>query len=298
MRYIEVKGGRMKYKNICKLVEEGYHFYLQSKKLDQLIYIIYKIFSKELRYYHNDQELIDNFILEFIEKKLMNVIENYQKKFDNVKNNFSFTSYFVASIKKAFFSYKQRYRIEKKWELMNICNLDIINLILDKENRFINLYNSHDDFWFIILESINKFPLIERVIFKLFYDFKLNLEELQYLVKNYGYEKTKSFLNMYYHKKEQINDKNNSIEQNSNKFYIENLISKYQDDIDKQYKILRYNLYKKRKSSKTLPSAKLIGKFLNFKNYKIYNQLYKIRKKIIYALNSKKQMIHEIYQCA
>lgn len=289
----------MKHINFYDFLEEGYIHYQQSKKLDKLIYNIYKFFSIELKHYHHDQDLIDNFILEFIEKRLMNVIKNYQKKFDETRNNFSFTAYFIGSIKKAFYSYKEKYINENKWEQINNYNIDITNIILDNENRFLNLYSSNDDFWFTILEYLNEFSIIDRIIFKLFYDFKLNLEELQYLISQYGFEKTKAFLRMYYQKKEQINDKNNLIEQNSYRFYLENLISKHYDDINKQYKILRYSLYKKRKSSKTLPSAKIIGNFLNYSNYKIYNHIYKIRKKIIYLINSRKHTINDIYyQCA
>lgn len=288
----------MKYKQLYNVIEEGYHYYVKFHKLDKLVYVIYKYFSKKLKRYYYDQELIENFIVDFIEQRLLNVIENYQKKFDNIKNNFSFTSYFIASFKKAFFSYRQRYLSLNKLEQINAYDVETINFILDSENRFKNLFKSYDNFWFIILDCLSQFTIMERIVFKLFYDFKLNMEELQYLIIHFGFEKTKSFLTKYYQKKENINHINNSIEKNCHKFFIENLILKHQGDMDTQYKVLRYALYKKRKCLKTTPSAKIIGSYLNLKNYKIYNQLFRIRKKIIYILNSHKHFMNQISQCA
>ncbi|GIX42154.1 MAG: hypothetical protein KatS3mg129_1887 [Leptospiraceae bacterium] len=275
-------------------IEKSYIEYLSNHDLSKMMEAIYFLYKKELLYFCTNEDIIHNFLLEFFESILEKVLENYKKRQDDI----SLLPYLKNSIKFSFFTYLKKHKIQLKFDKSKIYLSDNVSYKLSDPDEN-TCFNSYEDFWFKILEFLNDLPIYERILFKFYYDLKLNSEELKYLIIQYGFKKVKNFLNHYSKLREKNIEKNNLNEYNANYFYTLNIINNENPDdyLYTEYKKIRYNFYKRRYSRKTIPSAVEIGKFLGIKKNNLYNKMYKIRQKIYSKILNQKTFYHEYY-CA
>jgi hypothetical protein len=283
-----------KHIKLANKINQAYKYYCQNNDLKPLIETIYKEFYKYLLYINPKEEYVENFIIEFLESQLLDVLKYYKIH----KKEVEFSRYLRKAIKFAYLGYLKKQKGLKFNQLYVYDSEKTFNYIYEEDPYFYNNYLNEENFWFIILESLKKLNIEERIIFKLYYDFKLDSEELNYLVKKYGFKKIKEFLNHYEEKKEKINNKNQQTLNNANSFYYKNILdSQNNHEILPEYKWFRYNFYRRRISKKTIPSAKIIADFIGITKSQLYGYIYKIKNKILKILNNK-IISYQIYHCA
>jgi hypothetical protein len=261
-------------KLLDKRINQAYDYYLKKRDNSKLMEVIYNELSKELVYLNADDDFIYNFILDFIETRLQKVLESYQKYNKQVP----FSVYLRGSIKFAYYSYYKSRKKMIKFENQIVYYDNALNIIDDSYTKI----DKNENHWILILSYLQQFKIKDRIIFKLYYNFPLNANELQYLVLKKGFQKIKE----YYKKQEnyEVKDKYNVLQ-----------LSDFNNDSIKEPDSLNANLKKRRTLKKNVYAAD-IGRIFDTRSGYIYGRLTLIRKKLNSMISNHNAF--NKYQCA
>ncbi len=259
-----------------KKINLAYEYYLKKRDKTKLMEVIYNELSKELFYLKADDDFIYNFILDFIETRLSKVLEAYQKNNQQIP----FSNYLRGSIKFAYYSYYKSRKKMIQFENQIVYSENILNII---DESYFNIDKS-ENYWLLILSYLQKFKIKDRIIFKLYYNFPLNANELQYLVLKKGFQKIKDYFN-----KQEIND---VIEKYPN---YSLRLNNFNNTSGKDSPNLNLNL-KTRRAFKKNVCAPDIGRIFDIRSSYVYGRLNLIRKKLNSMISN--NIASNKYQCA
>ncbi|MFN3603383.1 MAG: hypothetical protein ACK4UJ_01600 [Leptonema sp. (in: bacteria)] len=174
-------------------MQNAYEIFKETGNKNEVIKHIYFLNSKELVKIYSDLDVRLNFIVHFIEFQLDKVLETY-RGLERRKTYlpFTFSQYLRGALKNSFYNYLKTHKIYSQE------NSDYVvkeNSVYLGENPLEVPKEIDMNFWFNFFYKLNQFPIIERIIFKLYYTFDLNTSELEYLIQHYGYLETKKILN-------------------------------------------------------------------------------------------------------
>lgn len=265
--------------------QELYENYKKTYNKNEIIQYIYFFNSKELKKMCYDLDTRLNFVVEFIEYHLDKILQNYksiEKKY-NYQVPFTFLQYLRGGLKNAFYSY-----IKKKLPLFEPLPFLVENL--NTQTNFLHkTYNIHSkfqmNFWFLLIEKLNQFSILERIIFKLYYHLELDTLDLEYLIQHYEYIETKKLfekIKKNYLKKLQYSKSPSKI-----------FFKSSQRGLKKDQNYCFYSSYRANK----IISLKEIQKFLKIGEFNIYKTIRKIEIELAKDLKKDKE-INFFYSCA
>jgi len=257
-----------------KKINQAYEYYLKKRDKTKLMEVIYHELSKELFYLKADHDFIYNFILDFIETRLSKVLEAYQKNNQQIP----FSNYLRGSIKFSYYSYYKSRKKMIQFENQITYYDNVLNIIDD----YYTIVDKSENHWILILSYLQQFKIKDRIIFKLYYNFPLNANELQYLVLKKGFQKIKE----YFKKQEnyEVKDKYNVLQ-----------FSDFNNTSVNDLHSLNSNLKTRRTFKKNVYAAD-IGRIFDTRSGYIYGRLNLIRKKLNSMISNHNAF--NKYQCA
>lgn len=267
------------------LIDQSYENYKKTKNKNEIYKCIYFINSKELSKIYNDLDVRLNFIVEFLEKRLDPLLENFNKIEQTYKEKITFSRYLRGALRNSFLNYLKKYKIfsekNQKIELNQTFSWYIKHI--EKEENF---FDNNLEFWILFFEKLQELDILERIIFKLYFHFELDTKEIQYLIQKNGYKKTKDLLKKIKHSYLEKLDKNNKLNKILYNFFRSN------SNILNSKKFIK-NFYKEKAISTTE-----LGKLLNFEKGKVYKILIKIQRSLNYELKKEKKIYFYYSECA
>jgi len=259
-----------------KKINQAYDYYLKKRDNSKLMEVIYNEFSKELMYQNTDDDFIYNFILDFLETRLQKVLTTYQKN----KTKIPFSVYLRGSIKFAYYSYYKSRKKMIKFENQIVYSENVLNII----DESYPTSGKNENYWILILSYLQQFKIKDRIMFKLYYNFPLNSDELQYLVLKKGFQRVKD----YFYKQENFDVKDK---------YKNNVlcINDFNNTSVKDSHNLNINLKTRRAFKKNVCAAD-IGRIFDTRSGYVYGRLTLIRKKLNSMISNHNAF--NKYQCA
>ncbi len=234
--------------------------YLQKREDKEIINKIYQLIHSNF-FDYSSFDLKSDFFTYFLEKHLKDVLNKLNQERVYQKEGF-----IISAVRKQLYEFKK-----KQYKNYHACYpLKEENISYNQVQELESFYLK-ENIWIILYKELDKFTPFKRIILKLYLGLSLNIEDVKFLVQEYGIEKTKNLFKIL-------------------KTYKENLLK--EEEI-KQQKLRNYNsesidgmFFKKNKITRHL------CKFFNIKRNVIYNSL----KKLKYELEKKYRDYYKNYE--
>ncbi|MBW7857383.1 MAG: hypothetical protein H3C43_03575 [Leptonema sp. (in: Bacteria)] len=167
--------------------------YRQFKEVNDRQTLLTGLYSKTREYclihLNSDHDIVGDFLLDFIEHRLDKVLAEFERR----KHPY-FTAFYLLYVRNLFRNFIRRYRRRE----LNTLPLQVDVSITEPTQYFMFTDNSRNQkkkqafrkFWSSLRIALANHNPIDAVLFKFYYSIPLNIQDIKFLVNQFGADKT------------------------------------------------------------------------------------------------------------